>query len=280
MNKLKHFLIVVPLTLLSTAIVYMLISGQIINFGLLKPPVAASSQAEVIDQLFYGHFVLISFLFSVIIVPMGYTFIVFRRRDGDESDGAYIHGNTPLEIAWTIVPLIFVVFFAVWGVQAYNEVRAAADNEMTVHVQGYKWDWVFYYPEMNNYFDENLYVPVNQPVRLVMQSRDVIHAFWVPEFRVKQDVMPFNNYDPTLTFGTDEYDPSREGTTSQLQEMRFTPTQIGAYEVRCAEICGTSHWEMYATVNVLSQADYDAWRSEVEAAQAIDEQVVSAEVNN
>lgn len=275
MNKLKHFLIVTPLTILSTAVVYVLISGRFTDFGLLKPPTAASTQAVIIDDLINGHFVLMSFLFSVIVVPMLYTFVVFRRREGDDSDGTYIHGNTPLEIAWTVVPLILVAIFGVWGWQAYNDVLAASDDEMTVYVQGYKWDWVFFYPEMDNYFDENLYVPVGQPVHLVMQSRDVIHSFWVPEFRVKQDVMPYDTDNPALTFGTDEYDPSLEEGNTQIQEIRFTPTQIGAYEVRCAEICGTNHWDMYATVNVLSQADYDAWRTEVEAAQGLTDQVVS-----
>lgn len=279
MNKFKHFLIVVPLVFLSTAVTYVLISGEFVGFGLLELPTSASTQAVIIDQLIQGHFLLIAFLFSVIVVPMLYTFIAFRRREGDDSDGAHIHGNTALEIGWTVIPLIFVAIFAVWGWQAYNDVLAASDDETTIYVQAFKWDWAFFYPELDDYYDENIYVPVGQPVKLVMQSRDVIHAFWVPEFRVKQDVMPYDTSNAALTFGSPSFDESQLEGNSQIQVLRFTPTEIGAYEVRCAEICGTNHWSMYATVNVLSQADYDAWLAEVQTAQGLNDQSVSAADN-
>jgi heme/copper-type cytochrome/quinol oxidase subunit 2 len=199
MNKFKHFLIVIPLVFLSTAVTYMLISGQFIGFGLLELPTAASSQAAIIDDLIQGHFVLIAFLFSVIVVPVAYILVVFRRKEGDDTDGAHIHSNTALELAWTFIPLVFVVVFAVWGVQAYSQVIAEQENEQTYYLQAYKWDWAFFYPDLDNYYNEDLYVPVGQPVRLVMQS-----ALW--------DFVGFcHSFDKLRTGLSEAKNPNRSG---------------------------------------------------------------------
>lgn len=258
-NNAKHLSIAGLLTLATTVVVYFLITADINGIGLLPRPTAASEEATFIEPLFHGHFMVMAFLFAIIVVPMVYAIVVFRRRPGDESDAPHIHGNTTVEIIWTIAPLILVVGFAIWGVQAYTTLLAAEPNEIVIRGQGYKWDWNFYYPTLENRVSPSLVVKVGEPVHMELQSRDIIHAFWVPEFRVKQDVVPFNTQDPHQDFGNEEYDDSPDGYTPT--EIRFTPTKEGVYRVRCAEICGTNHYAMLAHVHVLSAADYDAWVS-------------------
>jgi cytochrome c oxidase subunit 2 len=171
---------------------------------------------------------------------MLYSVIVFRREPGDETDGPHIHGHTGLEIMWTAVPLLAVVVFSVWGAQMLYDITRDDDVEMTVSVIGRKWSWVFEYPDYPDLGPSQVLVlPVNTAIMMQMESPDVIHSFWVPEFRVKQDLVP--------------------GMTTYL---RVTPTEIGTYRLICAEICGTLHAEMVAEVRVLSQADFDNWIEE------------------
>lgn len=254
----KHLSIAGVLTLLTTAVVYVLISGRFSNFAFFQLPTQASAEGVIIDNLMDGHFILMSFLFAIIVAPSSYAFYAFRRRQGDETDAPHIHENTVLEIGWTVAPIILVVGFAIWGVQAYTQVLAFEPTDRIIRAQAYKWDWSFYYPELDNQVSASLVLEVNQPVKLEMQSTDIIHAFWVPEFRVKQDVVPLNPNDPRQSFrDTELYDPEAANYTPTV--LRITPTQTGVYRVRCAEICGTNHYGMLAHVHVLDAADYQAW---------------------
>ncbi|MCP4421145.1 MAG: cytochrome c oxidase subunit II [Chloroflexi bacterium] len=196
-------------------------------------PIAASTQADAIENLFQAHFMMISFLFAFIMVIMLYAVVVFRRTPDDDSDGPHIHGHTGLEIAWTILPTIIVVGFGIFGIVLFQEVTAAQDNEMVVSVIGQQWSWSFEYPE-DKIISNRLVLPVDQPILFEMESKDVIHSFWVPEFRVKQDLVP--------------------GT---MMPLRITPTEIGSYRLVCAEICGNDHSGMSADVDVVSQADFE-----------------------
>jgi cytochrome c oxidase subunit 2 len=180
----------------------------------------------------------ISFLFSLIVVPMAYSLVVFRRRKGETGDGEHIEGNTPLEIAWTIVPLFIVLAFAYMGAYSLGEIRRIDPNAIVIKVKAQQFVWTFEYPEYS-IISKELHLPVNKQVVLKMESADVIHSFWVPEFRVKQDVVP-----------------------GRVTEYRITPTLIGNYKVRCSELCGASHAYMEGPVIVDSQADYTAWISE------------------
>jgi cytochrome c oxidase subunit 2 len=177
----------------------------------------------------------ISFLFSLIVVPMAYSLVVFRRRKGDMTDAEHMEGNYTLEITWTIIPLFLVLLFAYLGSYSLAETRREDPNAMVINVTGQQFTWVFEYPQYGFVTDE-LHLPVNKQVLLRMQSLDVIHSFWVPEFRVKQDVVP-----------------------GRVTEYRITPSLIGAYEVRCSEMCGTSHSYMERPVLVSAQQDFDAW---------------------
>jgi cytochrome c oxidase subunit 2 len=229
---MKHFIVAGILVVLVTALLILGLG----NVRLL--PVAASAQAAPIDSLFNLEFRVIAFLFALIIVFMVYSMVVFRRRKGDTTDGPHIEGSPRLEVMWTLAPLATVLVFAYLGGQSLAETQRIDPKAMEVNVIGTQWSWRFEYPELGISSTE-LMLPENQQVLLRLSSTDVIHSFWVPEFRVKQDALP----------GGEEF----------VRELRVTPTRAGDYKVRCAELCGLQHAFMESPVHVLAQADYDAW---------------------
>ena len=235
---MRHFVVVGILVIIGSILAY----AGMIWVGLM--PLQASAQAEPIDRLWNLELITISFLLALIVVPLAYSLVVFRRRKGDTTDAVHVEGNTNLEIVWTIIPLFLVMTFAYLGAGNLAEIRRVDPNAMVVKVTGQQWSWSFEYPAYGVTSTE-LYLPVGQQVLLQMTARDVLHSFWVPEFRPKQDLVP-----------------------GRITELRITPTVIGDYKVRCAEICGTSHAYMEQPVIVTSQEDFDAWMGEqVELAQ-------------
>jgi cytochrome c oxidase subunit 2 len=232
LQKAKHFMIAGILVVIVTAL---LIVG-LETIRLL--PLAASEQSKPIDDLFRLEFMVIAFLFALIVVLMLYSIFVFRRKRGDTTDAAHVEGHTGLEIAWTVAPLATVMVFAYLGGNALATVVAPAPKPLRVEVIGKQWVWSFVYPDAGVVSDK-LYLPVNQQTLLLLRSEDVIHSFWVPEFRVKQDALP--------------------GGQDFVRELRITPTLKGEYKVRCAELCGQQHAYMESPVVVVDQADFDAW---------------------
>lgn len=228
---MKHFAIVTVLVGALTFLMNLLLNSS----NLL--PVEASAQAEIIDRLFNTHFLLISFLFSLITVFIGYSLVVFRQRKGQMEEGRHIEGSTPLEVVWTIIPLGAVIFIAYLGSVSLAEVRKVDPQALEVKVTAGQWYWSFEYPDYG-IVSKELVLPANRQVKLTLTSRDVIHSFWVPEFRVKQDVLPGENL---------------------VKELRITPTEIGDYKVRCAELCGGAHAYMESPVKVRSLKDYNQW---------------------
>lgn len=231
---MRHFIVAAIIVILLMAGTYFLLD----NIQLL--PEQASLQAIFIDGLFRFDFIVIGVLFSLIIGLLIYSIIVFRRRKNDESDGPHIEGNTRLEVAWTLIPLAFVLFLAYYGSDVLAKVEAPDPKPLRVDVIGAQWSWRFEYPDYDIISTE-LVLPVNKQTLLNMSSSDVIHSFWVPEFRVKQDLLPGDGFE---------------------RELRITPTELGDYKVRCAELCGRDHYDMLAPVKVLSQADFEAWVAE------------------
>jgi cytochrome c oxidase subunit 2 len=152
-----------------------------------------------------------------------------------------MEGNTKLEIAWTIVPLFVVIAYAYLGAVNLADIRRVDPDAMIVKVKGIQWSWSFEYPAVNgiSVVSDELHMPKGKQVLLRMTSQDVIHSFWVPEFRVKQDLVP-----------------------GRITELRITPILEGHYKVRCAELCGTSHAYMEKPVVVSSQADFETWMAE------------------
>jgi cytochrome c oxidase subunit 2 len=204
-------------------------------------PVEASAQSIPIDSLWNLELAVLSFLFALIVVPGAYSLIVFRRKKGDTTDAEHMEGNTRLEITWTIFPLFLVMIFAYLGAVNLAETRRVDPQATVVKVSARQWSWSFEYPAVNgvSVISDELHLVTGKQVLLQMQSNDVIHSFWVPEFRVKQDVVP-----------------------GRITELRVTPIRLGDYKVRCAELCGTSHAYMEKPVIVSSQVDYDKWMSQ------------------
>jgi cytochrome c oxidase subunit 2 len=229
---MKHLIVAGILVAVVTALL-------IVGMGQVRLlPVAASAQAAPIDFMFRLEFMVIAFLFALIVVMMVYSIIVFRRKPGDTTDAKHIEGNMNLEVAWTIVPLFVVVYFAYLGGQTLGETQRADPQPLEVNVIGSQWSWRFEYPELG-ITSPDLYLPVNKQALLHISSTDVIHSFWVPEFRLKQDALP--------------------GGENFVRDLRVTPTMVGEFKVRCAELCGLQHANMRAPVIVSSEEDFNAW---------------------
>ncbi len=229
---MRHFVIVAILVIALALLTYFGLDAV----GLM--PVQASAQAVTIDWLWDLEVMTISFLFALIMVPLLYSLIVFRRKKGETGDGEHIEGNTSLEITWTVIPLFVVLIFAYLGAYNLGETRRVDPQAMEIKVTAQQFAFTYEYPDYG-IISKDLYLPVNRQVLLKMTSKDVLHSFWVPEFRVKQDIVP-----------------------GRITEYRITPTlltEAQPYRVRCAELCGASHAYMESDVRVVSQSEFDAW---------------------
>jgi cytochrome c oxidase subunit 2 len=234
---MRHFVIVAILIAVLTPVIYFGVDASHVM------PIEASAQAIPVDWMWNMDMGAISFLFALVMVPLVYALIVFRRRKGETGDAEPGADSKTMEVTWTVIPLVLVTVFAYLGAYSLGETRVVAPNAMEIAVTAHQWDWSFTYPA--GFSSNELHLPINQQVVLKMQSLDVIHSFWVPEFRIKQDVVP--------------------GRTT---DYRITPTLMGNYQVRCAELCGASHTYMIRPVIVSSEADYEAWVNEQAAAAA------------
>ena len=237
-ERMRHFVIT---GILVIAVAFLAYTGI---HAVHLMPVNASAQATEIDWMWNLMEIAMSFLFALIVAPMFYSLVVFRPKKGDTTDAKHVEGNTPLEITWTVIPLFVVVIFAYLGAGNLSRTVRNYPDAMVVKVVGSQWSWKFEYPDYGITTQE-LYLPEDKPVLLKMESTDVIHSFWVPEFRVKQDLVP-----------------------GRVTELRITPTLAGDYKVRCAELCGTSHYKMEQAVVVVDGALFTSWVGErqVEAA--------------
>jgi len=197
----------------------------------------ASTAAPKIDDLLTVMIVLSSFVFSLVIVMLFYALWKFKAKPGDESDGEPIHGNTRLEVAWTLIPTVIVLFAGGYSWSVLNEIEKPADNPLTVDVFSQQYAWSFGYPGKDMAFSEGeFHVPVNRQVQFKMHAQDVIHSFWVPEWRIKKDNVP--------------------GITTTAI---VTPDKVGTYQLICTELCGFGHASMRAKVVVESPADFREW---------------------
>jgi len=232
---MRHFVIVGILVVATTILTYVGLNSANLM------PLAASAQAIPIDWMWNLELIFMSFFFALIVVPMAYSLIIFRRKKGDTSDAEHMEGNTKLEIAWTVIPLFIVLAFAYLGAVNLAETRRVDPDATVVKVTGIQWSWKFEYPAVDgvSVVSDELHLPAGKQVLLQMTSLDVIHSFWVPEFRVKQDLVP-----------------------GRITELRITPTLEGNYKVRCAELCGTSHAYMEKPVVISSQEGFDGWMAE------------------
>ena len=213
-------------------------------------PKGASTVAGDVDQLYYFLYWLSVIMFVGIVGSMTYFAMRYKRRSATEIPHGP-HHNTTLEVTWTVIPLILVMVIFVWGFRGYLRMVVAPGDAMPIYVSAQQWQWSFTYP--NGFVDAQderkekqpvaeakdmpiLRVPAGRPVKLIMTSKDVLHSFWVPEFRVKHDIVP-----------------------GQYSTVWFTAIEPGDYRVFCTEYCGQDHSMMMANVMVMEPAEFDKW---------------------
>jgi cytochrome c oxidase subunit 2 len=204
---------------------------------------------------------------------MFWAIVVYRRRKGDQHLPAQMRYNNPIEVLFTVVPLILVIGFFAFTAESMREIEAPNDPEVKIEVIGKQWSWDFNYIQANVYdsgiqsqykagktdnFKDlpTLYLPVNKRVEIVLNSRDVNHSFYVVEFLYKKDLLP--------------------GKTNHFY---FTPTKIGTYVGKCAELCGEYHSMMLFNVKVVSQSDYDEHMSQLQGAGQVGQLSIDASRN-
>ena len=201
--------------------------------GLWLPP-QESTTAHEIDSLF--NFILYSSVILTLIVTVAMVYFVWKYRRKSHADRAVdVKESKALELSWIVIPtlLVLVVFF--WGFRAYVGTSIPPADAYEINVKGQKWFWTFQYPNGVNTQDE-IIVPVGTPIKLQMTSQDVLHSFYVPEFRIKHDVIP-NRY----------------------SYVWFEAPEEGTYQVLCTEYCGQAHSNMGALVKVVSQGEFNEW---------------------
>ncbi|MFN9643856.1 MAG: cytochrome c oxidase subunit II [Cyanobacteriota bacterium] len=256
----------------------LVLSGLWLGQNVSLLPLAASQNAPVYDELFKVLFSIGSVLFIGILGLLLFSLVRFRRRAGDTADGAPIEGNLPLEIVWTAIPAVVVLFIGIYSYDIYDRMGGmtplndhsamahasmamdsppsteaamlasapqsrvwggigvtAGDEALAIDLTALQFAFIFHYPEANITSGE-LHIPANRSVELRMKANDVIHAFWVPQFRLKQDVIP-----------------------GQQTILTFTATRPGTYPIVCAELCGPYHGGMRSSVVVHEPDAFEAW---------------------
>lgn len=200
----------------------------------LPPP--ESTTADAVDSIFYLILWISTFFFLLIVALMIAFVFLFRRRPGVEAPSSISHNNW-LELTWTSIPVVIVVVIFYLGFTGYMDMRNPPREAYEIQVIAQKWKWLFTYPNGN--VSEELHVPVEHPVRLVMRSEDVIHSLFIPAFRVKMDVVP-----------------------GRYTQTWFDARQPGSYDLLCSEYCGTGHSDMLTKVVVHKPGEFDVWLTE------------------
>jgi len=210
----------------------------------LFPPEASTMAARVDALLFF--LLGVTAFFVALVATLIVVFMVrYRRRAPDERPAAP-HGSVPLEVGWTAVPLAIVMVIFFWGASIYASLRRPPDDALPIDVVGKQWMWKVQHLEGRREIDE-LHVPTGRPVKITMTSEDVIHGFYIPAFRIKQDAVP-----------------GRYTTTW------FEATRPGTYDLFCSAYCGTLHSGMVGKVVVMEPRDYEAWLAGGGAVSAVD----------
>jgi len=231
----RSMLVALLLAVLATAI------GIVLSYVIKWFPVQASTQAKETDT-FYHVLVIASIpIFVIVVTVILYSVWRFRMRPGQEMmDGPPIHGNTRLEIIWTTLPAILLLGLVAYSFVVLHNNEKKPAKEINVGVIGQQFFWTYEYPPAITggapLKSTQLYVPEGESVKFDMVSRDVIHAFWIPAFRIQEDVVP--------------------GITTH---WRATPDRLGNYPVVCNLLCGLGHALMRSTVHVVSEEAFHAW---------------------
>lgn len=197
-------------------------------------PEQASTIAQPVDLLYF-FLVAVSAFFALLISVLVVVFAAKYRKDRPGATSAHIEGSTKLEILWTVIPLGLTMVMFGWGAILFFDQARAPKDALEFTITGKQWMWKAQHPTGQREIND-LHVPLGRPVRLTMTSEDVIHSYFIPAFRTKQDVVP-----------------------GRYSRMWFEATKLGTYDLFCAEYCGTKHSQMIGKVTVLSQEDYERW---------------------
>ncbi len=232
-----------PVSAFAKVGIFALIAGAVGAVGAILwlpdwlPP-AAAVEARREDTLYLWLLVMSAIIFATVVSFLGYSMWKFRARPGDMSDGAPIHGHTGLEIIWTVIPIVIVLVFAVAGTLVLNRNESLTKGHLVVNVTGRQFDWSFTYPKYGHLHSGVLALPEGTQVefRLHAPPTDVIHGFYIPTFRISEDVVP--------------------GTPSTVNA---TPDRLGTYTIECNELCGIGHSQMRALVVVMTPANFTKW---------------------
>ena len=212
-------------------------------------PENIATYGKELDDLFYLIYYICGAVFVLVTVLLVAFLWVYRARPGRRA--VYSHGNTTLEMVWTIVPSLILVVLTFLSIPSWSKVKSRIpESELHVRITGKQFNWEVQYPGPDGKFDtpddqtldNELHVPTGKPVILHLRARDVIHSVFIPTARFKQDAVP----------GLEIH-------------MHFTPTEIGDYEIACAELCGLGHYKMHGMLKVVSQEDFDKWLTAREA---------------
>lgn len=195
----------------------------------------ASNFAQSVDTAFL--FTIIVSVFFLVLITFLMIFFVIKYNRKKNPNPTNIHGHVGLEIAWTVIPTILVLIMFLFGWSGYKEMSDIPEDAMNIDVTAMMWNWKFKYSDGRE--TDSLYVPVNTPVVLNLRSSDVNHAFYIPAFRIKKDVYP-----------------------GQDRKIWFEATDIGSYDIACAEYCGLQHSYMYSKIFVLSEDEFNNWMNE------------------
>jgi cytochrome c oxidase subunit II len=227
-------------------------------------PTAAAAEAEPVGHLFSFLVTLGTIVFLGVMGVLVYSILFYRAANNDTSDAPAIRGNPKLEVIWTVIPILLVIWIASYSYNIYQrmsilgalplahlhllEAPAYADMSSSnmqaaepIEVIAKQWSWSFHYPNQNITSTE-LHLPVNRPVHLMLRSEDVVHGFYVPNFRIKQDIIP-----------------------NESIAFKFTPNRIGQYQLHDSQFSGTYFALMEATVSVDSPEQYNQWLAQAVA---------------
>lgn len=221
----------------------------------LHLPEQASTYAHEIDGMFHLIMWITGIIFVVVEALLLFFLWKYRHRPGRKAH--YTHGNNRLEVIWTIIPALICVMLALLSRSIWTQIKERMPKDaVEVHITGEQFAWNFRYPGPDGKFDtpddiltlNQLHFPVGKPVVATITSKDVIHSFYLPEFRVKQDAVP-----------------------GMKTRIWFEGNRVGAWEIACAELCGLGHFRMKGFVTVDSPEDYQKWLAEQAAAQAAEQ---------
>jgi cytochrome c oxidase subunit 2 len=230
MGEAAPYLQVVFLTMAITAV------GTVVVLNVPWLPEEASAQAGPVDNLYDILAVASVFVFALVVSILTVSVLRFRRRFGDESDGKPIHGHTGLEVVWTAIPAVIMTVAAIASGVVLADIEETKPNTKTIVVTAEQFAWSFAYPDQGIKRAGELHLVKDTPYLFRLHARDVIHSFWVPQFRMKKDAVP-----------------------GMVTQVRVEPTRIGVYPLVCAELCGLGHSTMRARVVVEDQAKFDRW---------------------